>query len=49
MLADFKNVFTVGLSRERPLLKMNGDILLTQQRSNGVRYERKKSWLAYVM
>ena len=30
------------LPGERPLIKMNGDILWTQQRSSGVRYERRK-------
>jgi len=30
------------LPGEGPLLKMNGHILWTQQRSSGVRYERKK-------
>ena len=31
------------LPGERPLLEMNGDILWTQQRSSGVRSERKKN------
>ena len=30
------------LPEERPLLETNGDILWTQQRSSGVRYERRK-------